>query len=235
MTSCAKGPGAIRLGHASGPGVLLSTGSPRADQSTRSRLISLLRRNTSTVEELATALGVTDNAVRAQLTSLERDGVIRQAGLRRGAGKPSFAYALTPEFEPTLSKAYTPVLVRLLQQLAEQLPEKQLVGLLRQVGRRWAAELPKPGGDFPARVAAAAALLNELGGVAEVEEAEGRCTIRGYNCPLAVAVRQNPRVCLAVEALLSELLGTSVREHCDRSGERMRCCFEVRGKRVVTD
>jgi predicted ArsR family transcriptional regulator len=186
---------------------------------------------TLTVEELARSLGVTDNAVRAQLTSLERDGLVRQAGLRRGAGKPSYSFALTPEFEPTLSRAYIPLLVRLLRELRETMPEKRLVELLRRIGRRWGAELSMTTSDPKAKLAAASALLNELGGVTEVQANGGGCSIRGYSCPLGLAVQENPRVCVAVEALLSELLGATVQEHCDREGERARCCFEV-GKPV---
>jgi predicted ArsR family transcriptional regulator len=65
--------------------------------------------------------------------------------------------------------------------------------------------------------------------VTEVEERGGQLAIRGFSCPLDVVVRENPRVCLAIEPLLSELIGTKVKECCDRSGERARCCFEVSG------
>jgi predicted ArsR family transcriptional regulator len=182
------------------------------------------------VEEMASALGVTDNAIRAQLTSMERDGLVRQHGLRRGAGKPSYSYALTPEFEPALSRAYIPFLVRVLRQMAGRMSEEQLTGFLREVGRQWAADLPQPSGDERSRFTAASALLNEVGGVTEVEEHEGRLMIRGYSCPLAVLVQENPRTCVAIETLLSELLGRPIRECCERDGERARCCFEIGGK-----
>jgi predicted ArsR family transcriptional regulator len=181
------------------------------------------------VEEMAKVLGITDNAVRAQLTSLERDGLVRQQGVRRGVGKPSYSYAVNPDYEPSLSRAYIPFLVRLLRELGTQLPEPELTQVLCEVGRRWATELGKTGGDMANRVEAASALLNELGGLTEVEQHEGGLAIRGYSCPLAEAVKENPRICLAVEALLSELLGTNVREQCDRSGERARCCFQISG------
>ena len=64
--------------------------------STRGQVVALLRRGNRTVEELAQALGLTDNAVRAHLATLERDGLVRQAGLRGGPSKPAYAYALTP-------------------------------------------------------------------------------------------------------------------------------------------
>jgi predicted ArsR family transcriptional regulator len=176
---------------------------------------------------MASALGVTDNAVRAQLTSLERDGLVRQHGLRRGAGKPSYSYALTPEFEPALSRAYIPFLVRLLRQLAGRMSEEQLTEFLGEVGRQWAAELHPATGDERSRLAAASALLNELGGVTDVVERGGHLVIQGHSCPLAVLVKDNPRTCLAIEGLLSELLGRPMRECCERDGERPRCCFEA--------
>ena len=45
--------------------------------STRGRVTTLLRQGDRTVEELAQALGLTDNAVRAHLVTLERDGLVR--------------------------------------------------------------------------------------------------------------------------------------------------------------
>jgi predicted ArsR family transcriptional regulator len=202
----------------------------RFEESTRGKIVALLRRGGQTVEQLATSLGLTDNAVRAQLVALERDGVIRQEGLRRGAGKPSYAYGLSAEYEPVLSQAYLPLLVRLLREVGERMPDRQVVSLLRAVGRRWAAELPRvPDGRPKAQVASE--LLNQLGGVTEVD----KHSVRGFSCPLTAAVRENPRVCLAVQTLLSEVLEVPVREQCDRSTERVQCCFEIggsAGKRV---
>ncbi len=55
-----------------------------------------------------------------------------------------------------------------------------------------------------ARLEAAIAVLNELGGLAELEEREGSFFIRGYDCPLAAAVPGHPEVCRLAEALLAE-------------------------------
>jgi predicted ArsR family transcriptional regulator len=63
---------------------------------TRGQVVVLLGRAPRTVEELATELGVTDNAVRTHLSSLERDGLVRQNGLRRSGGKPAFVFDVTP-------------------------------------------------------------------------------------------------------------------------------------------
>src|SRR5438105_9527323 len=85
----------------------------------RGRIIALLRRGERSVEELAEALDVTDNAVRAQLQPLEREGLVRATGVRKtgSAGKPARMYGVAPEAEQLLSVAYAPVLRGLLESL----------------------------------------------------------------------------------------------------------------------
>jgi predicted ArsR family transcriptional regulator len=46
--------------------------------STRGQIVMMLRGATRTVDELAKELELTDNAVRAHLTTLERDGLVKQ-------------------------------------------------------------------------------------------------------------------------------------------------------------
>ena len=90
--------------------------------STRGQVTTLLRHGERTVEDLAPALGLTDNAVRAHLATLERDGLVRQAGLRRGTSKPAYAYAPMPAAERLFPKAYGTLLRMLLDVLTERLP-----------------------------------------------------------------------------------------------------------------
>src|ERR687894_1925994 len=107
--------------------------------STRGRIVSLLRGGASTVNELASGLELTDNAVRAHLLSLERDGLIRQSGLQRGPRKPHFAYELTPDAERLFPKAYDALLNQLITTLKGRLPPGALEDVLREVGRSLAA------------------------------------------------------------------------------------------------
>ena len=57
----------------------------------------MLRCGASTVNELASSLELTDNAVRV---SLERDRLVRQCGVLRGPHKPHFTYELTADSPP---------------------------------------------------------------------------------------------------------------------------------------
>jgi len=182
------------------------------------------------VDELAAALGLTDNAVRPHLLALERDGLAQQAGSRRGegAGKPAIVYELHQNAEALLSRAYAPVLGALLEVLTEQLSDREAKRVLRETGRRLAATLGgQATGDLVARAHAAAAVLTGLGGAVDVEPRRGSVTLRGFACPLATAVRRNPTICTAVESMVAEIAGAEATERCDRE-DRPHCCFELR-------
>lgn len=197
--------------------------------STRGRILTLLRRKKRTVEDLAGELMLTDNAVRAHLATLERDGFVRQQGARRGAGKPAFEYELAPEAENLFPKSYGQVLNELLQALEERMSKTELEETLRTVGRRIAARWNIPPGDLYVRLEAAIEVLNEMGGMAELEQDSGTYIIRSYSCPLAAAVPGHPEVCTLAETLLTELAGAPVQEHCIHS-ERPQCRFEITTK-----
>jgi predicted ArsR family transcriptional regulator len=201
-------------------------GNQRFFASTRGQIVTLLRRGSRTVNELAQILDLTDNAVRAHLATLERDGFVRQQGARRGSGKPSFVYELAPEAEQLFPKAYSLVLTQLLDVLSKQMTAAELDALMRRVGSSIAAQRSIPPGDLRTRLEIAVEALNDLGGLTELEEQDGTYTIRGYSCPLAAVVPGHPQVCHLAETLLTELVGVPIQEHCDRRGSP-RCCFVV--------
>jgi predicted ArsR family transcriptional regulator len=204
--------------------------SERILETTRGRVLALLRRGSMTVDELAEALGLTDNAIRAHLATLERDGLVQSMGERRDGriGKPATIFAIRPEAETLFSKAYLPLLTSLLAALGERHTPRELADLLADVGSRLAAGVVHASGDLSQRVQAASSLLNQLGGLSAVEEVEAgtRYTIRGCGCPLGVAVNERPEVCGVIVTLLSELTGANVRSCCTRSG-RPSCCFDL--------
>jgi predicted ArsR family transcriptional regulator len=198
-------------------------------ESTRGRVVSLLRRVGLTVDELAKAVGLTNNGVRAHLATLERDGLVRQRGTVRpasGGGKPAYVYELTPEAEALFPRAYEPVLGRLLDVLSDELSPQESEALLGGVGRRMAGERGAPHGGVRARLEEAVAVLNGLGGLAELEDHEGGVIVGGYGCPLAAVTLEHPEPCRMVEAFIAELAGVPARERCER-GVKPRCCFEV--------
>src|SRR6476620_5351888 len=187
-------------------------------ESTRGRIVSLLRGETLTVNELTEKLQLTDNAVRAHLLTLERDGLIKQSGVRRGFRKPHFAYKLTHDAEGLFPKAYDLLLNALINVLKNRLDPKAIAEVLREVGRSLAAGQASLKGSLESRARVAVKALEALGGSARIEKEETKLIIRSGSCPLAVAVSEHPEVCQLAEALLTEIVGVPVQERCDRDG-----------------
>ena len=195
------------------------------DQS-RSRVVSALRRGAKTLDQLVGEIGLTRTALRLHLSTLERDGLVARRGLRAGRTKPSHVYELTAEAEQGLSRAYIPVLTELLHVLADRLPRTEFDAVMRAVGRELLSDLPRPRGPIRDRAEAASELLNQLGGLTEVEEQDGVLVIRSHGCPLAATAVDHPETCSAMESLVTEFVGATVEQRCGRS-RRPRCCFQI--------
>ncbi len=193
-------------------------------------MLGLLRRGPRTVEELASALGFTDNAIRLHLSALERDGLIFQESVRRraAAGKPAVVFAIHPDTELLFSRAYAPVLCAMLDELSVELSSKKGEQFLRAVGRRLARELPNtPTPNAAVAAEKCVALLRSLGGEPEIQHNGETLIVQSSTaCPLALAVKRNPDLCNSLETLLCEVAHASIRSVCDH-GDRPRCRFEV--------
>ena len=196
---------------------------------TRSRVVHVLRRGPATLDDLVNELGLTRTAVRLQLAVLERDGSVVRRGMRRGRTKPAHVYELTTQAEQRLSRAYIPVLTQLLHVLAARLSSAEFDAVMRDVGRELLAGQPRPRGPLKARAQAASDLLNELGGLTDVSEEGPDLMIRSHGCPLAAAAIHHPETCNAVESLVTEFVGATVRQRCDRT-DRPRCRFLIAGE-----
>jgi predicted ArsR family transcriptional regulator len=201
-------------------------------ETTRGRIVTLLRGTTKTVSELARDVELSDNAVRAHLLSLERDGLIEQSGVQRGTRKPHLAYSLTQEAEHLFPKAYDTLLNQLIAVLKARLTPSALEEVLREVGHSLAGTeaASQKNGDVDSRMGRAIAALEGIGGSPRVDTENEKVVICSESCPLATAVAEHPEVCRLAETLLSEIIGVEVREQCDRE-DPPRCRFEVIGSK----
>ncbi len=198
-------------------------------RSTRGQILALLRTENRTVNELAATLNLTDNAIRAHLVSLERDGLVQQHGTRAGTRKPHAAYGLSSEAEHIFPKAYGPLLSHFVTVASNRLTPRALRATMHEVGAAVAADQLErlKGYSRRDRIKAALDLLNDLGGSAELDESEGKQFIHGRNgCPLAAVTATHPEACLIVQSLLSKIIGAPAKKCCEY-GERPRCCFEL--------
>jgi DeoR family suf operon transcriptional repressor len=216
--------------------IILSFERPNADYSamkdflsaTRRQIISSLQGGDRTVAELSAELGLTDNAVRSHLDSLQRQQLVVTSGLRSGTRKPHTAYALTLQAKRIFFEGCEPLLNQLISVLSAQLKQPQFEKVLRECGRRMAQACSPTGSgrNLQERIEFALTALKTLGGQAAVEQQAGKMVIRGAACPWAAVVANHPEVCLAAEALLGELTGVPVKEHCARD-QSPHCVFQI--------
>jgi predicted ArsR family transcriptional regulator len=201
--------------------------SSRFFDSIRGKIIVLLRHEVRTVSELAAALHLTNNAVRAQLATLERNGLIRRGGERRGFRKPHYSYELTSEAEELFPKRYGLLLNRVLAELKKRCGSEKVTAALRAIGRGIATS-HKARADAPVsqRFEQILKVFHEFGGHARIELSDGTTLIRGTTCPLAAITGDHTEICQMMQTLISEIAGTPVREKCQREPVP-KCCFEV--------
>lgn len=192
----------------------------------RERIVRLLLKGRKTIDEMASSLGITKNAVRAQIALLERDGMVEVQGEQKGTRRPAALYGLCAGTDTHFSRAYPAVLSGVVSALADQLRPKQLEDVLRETGRKIADTAPPLTGNARERVDGAVRFLGTLGSIAEVIEEDGRIVIKGHGCPISKAVQADGRSCLAMESLLARLTGLAVQERCDH-GARPGCRFEI--------
>jgi predicted ArsR family transcriptional regulator len=199
--------------------------------STRGQILALLRTEARTVNDLAAVLKLTDNAVRAHLVSLERDGLIQRHGSRRGTRKPHISYGLSADAEQIFPKAYGALLNHFVASISRRLDRPDLRASMREVGRSLAKGQPDGLNKKSSkeRLAIALDLLKKLGGEATYH-ADGKKFIRSNHCPIAAITAHYPDACLIVETFLSQIIGARVKQRCEQ-GISPRCCFELATKK----
>jgi predicted ArsR family transcriptional regulator len=197
-------------------------------ESTRGRIVTLLRKGSMTVNELSEELGLTDNAVRAHLLALERDALVTQQGTVKGFRKPHYTYGLSESARDLFPRPYGILFNRLLASVRAALSKPGFITRLKEVGQSIGAEKSAGlSGDRTERINSALLAIESLGGSAEVVDESGHTVIRSSGCPFAEAVEEHPEVCKVTESMLAEILGEQVDETCDRTAAP-KCRFVIK-------
>ncbi|HXX38115.1 MAG TPA: metalloregulator ArsR/SmtB family transcription factor [bacterium] len=195
---------------------------------TRHEILSLIKRHGPlTVQELSRRLGITPMGVRQHLAILERDGQLRPNGIRRGQGRPSRVYGITPEGDKVFPRTYEEIATSLLKDL-RALDGDAKVDALFECRRTRQLEQYRTritGKDLPDRVAILAKIRDEEGYLAESEElGTDTFALTEYNCPIRVIAEAHRQACGSEMALFTEVLGAEVArtEHLVAGAPRCR-------------
>jgi predicted ArsR family transcriptional regulator len=198
-------------------------------ETTRGQIVQFLCNGARTVTELAAELALSENAVRAHLASLGREGLVHLSGKQPGTRKPHFSYELSPKAHDLFGKGYEPVLLELIEVLSGRETPESINDLALETGRRIIAEyLPKLRGQKPAvRLKTIVTNATEAGVPLTLAQENGHVLIRGCSCPLTSVINRRPELCDVIARLLSETLEQPVEQQCDHHGAP-RCEFRFK-------
>ena len=192
-------------------------------------LVALKKRQPLSARELAAEFGLTPNALRRHLKSLEEQELVRYRPVVRGVGAPVFAYSLSEAGEALFPRAYEPALADALEAVrAECGPE----GVTRVFARRWehqAGDAVRGLATLPPadRAQLLAELLTAEGYMAEarmVSEAEGE--LRVFNCAMRAVAERFPEICDAELRFLEHALGATVERREHIAGGCNACAYQ---------
>ena len=156
-------------------------------QTTRGKIVAALRRrHSASAVDLAGEFGLSPNAIRQQLLSLERDGYVAEHSVRRGPTKPTLEFSLTPHAEELFPQQYDKMLNAVLREVKATFGRGALDTVLGKLGERAVAKYREKlvATDPKGRVYELATLLRENGVEADVLEGpDGSLELREHNCP----------------------------------------------------
>lgn len=203
----------------------------------RAQVVDLLRTRRWSVAELASALGVSEVAVRRHLQSLERDGLVDGETVRHGGrGRPSTAYGLTDKARRLFPDRSAQLANALFEYLETAHGRSAVRAFLRwyaeRQGERYAAELQACGDDPAERATRLAKLLTEDGFLSEVttiETPEGATILqlRQGHCAVKDVASAHPELCAYEAALFKRLLGRKLSRRQTIAGGAGECICHI--------
>lgn len=197
----------------------------------RALLLALKRGGPAAIAALAKPLRVTGEAVRLQLTALERDGWVRRIKAGRAApGRPLKLYELTPAAEELFPKAYDALAVELLDAVSDQAGPEALAKILSALvdARLKRLEPEVRGLPLEKRLERLKELYLAEDPFMSVERQGKELRLVERNCPFFGVASRRPALCSVTVNAMSRLLGRRVsREERFQSGHG-RCSFVVK-------
>ena len=176
-----------------------------------------------TAADLASRLRLTPAAVRRHLDLLAEQGAIEERELAiaggRGRGRPARAYILSAAGHAGMDNDYAGVATSALRFLAEHVGADAVAEFARErsaeLEARYAAQLPKAGGDVSAQAQALASTLSVDGFAASIRSVGAGLPMAGVqlcqgHCPVLQIAAEFPVFCDAETETCSRLLGVDV-------------------------
>ena len=169
-----------------------------------------------TAKELAEQFGVTANALRRHLDSLEAEELVRHRREVRGVGAPVHAYSLTAAGDALFPRGHADVLTAVLESVRETAGSAGVVALARRQWERLVEEASPRLAELPLheRAQLLAELRSSQGYMAEAippgESGTDGAVLREYHCAIRDVAEQFPEICVAEQEFVERMLAVPV-------------------------
>lgn len=199
----------------------------------RQILLRLKHDSSSTLQEVATARGISKVAALRHLAALESEGLVERAYTAGRVGRPRAEFRLSRRSAHLFPQAYTQMSLSALGYIEHRLGRNSVVNLLQQraheVYEQNQSRFQK--GELPARVTELAHVREEGGYMAEVgRRKRGTTEMLEHNCPILAIAEKYPEACDVERRMFESLLRANVEvAHRVIAGDPV-CRFLVRPK-----
>jgi len=193
-------------------------------------VLDLLRKQAMSVTELATALSVTQTAVRQRLIRLMGQGFVDRTPVKAARGRPSHRYELTRKGRRKTGSNFADLAAALWQEIREIEDPEVRRGLLQRIAGRLAVMYSDrvEGQTLQEKMNSIAELFSDHGIPFSVDTNGSLPVLTALACPYPDLADQDRGVCAMEKSLFSELLGEDVQlSQCRLDGETC-CTFEPR-------
>jgi len=199
----------------------------------------LQRQGSATIKELEDLLGVTTNAVRQHLTTLQGEGFIERRAVHAGVGRPHHAYFTTPKVQELFACQCDDLALTLLQEVFQLEGQERALVLLDRVGTRLAGKYASTvrSSLLQERVGELAGTLNGNGVLSDARmKDDNTFELRTYNCPFHELAQEHREICEMDTNMISKVLGSDVNLSACMLDGHAGCTFVVtRPNGVATD
>ena len=199
-------------------------------KSTREKVLeTLLTRQKCTINEIAEVVGINSISVRHHIVRLEADGLVTSAEERHGVGRPHRIYYLTEAGREQFPTRYLRLMIRLLEQLKETMPQPFVDKLFSQMAEELVADYKYKLDELSIeeRLDLVTELLTDEGFQVNWEKQGDQYIIHEANCPYYYIGQDHPEVCSVDHTLISNVMSVPVEKiKCMLHGDE-QCTYLV--------
>lgn len=199
-------------------------------KNTREKVLqTLLTNDRCTINDLAEAVEINPISVRHHISRLEAEALVESEEVRHGVGRPRRYYFLTEKGRERFPTRYIRLMLRLLEQLKETMPQPMVAKLFTQIAQDLAAEYASSVSDLnmEERLDLVQKLLSIEGFRVEWEQQGDEYYIHEVNCPYFHIGQNHPEVCAVDQTLISTLLNIPVQKvQCMLQGDA-HCTYVI--------